>query len=134
MAIDPTEQSIADLAADAATNAEPVVMLNLLNFAGVDGAASYQRYATEVQPFLASVGATVVHAGDVSRRIIGEPDDPTWDAVLVVRYPSRSAFLTMVTDPGYLEVHRHRAAALTSAELIATDPWPGLGQAPYDFT
>jgi uncharacterized protein (DUF1330 family) len=123
MAIDPTEQSLTDLATDAATNAEPIAMLNLLKFDGVDGAASYQRYAEEVQSFLASVGASVVYAGDVSRRVIGEADDPTWDAVLVVRYPSRAAFLAMVTDPGYLEIHRHREAALTSAELIATDPW-----------
>lgn len=123
MAIDPTEQSLAALVADSADDAGPVAMLNLLRFAGPDGAARYQRYAAEVQPHLAAVGATVVYAGDVSRRIIGEEADPTWDAVLVVSYPSRAAFLTMISTPEYQEVHRHREAALERAELIATVPW-----------
>lgn len=124
MAIDPTEEGVSGLAADAATTEEPVVMLNLLKFAGDEGAASYQRYAAAVQPLLESVGAALVYAGNVSRRIIGDDGAPTWDAIVVVRYPSRAAFLTMVTDPGYQEIHHHRAEALEYAELIATDPWP----------
>src|SRR5690348_758665 len=109
MAIDPTADSVASLADDAATNGDPVVMLNLLKFAGHDGAGSYQQYATAVQPFLESVGATLVYAGDVSRRIIGEADAPSWDAIVAVNYPSRTAFLSMVSDPGYQAIHHHRA-------------------------
>jgi hypothetical protein len=42
--------------------------------------------------------------------------------VLAVQYPSRSAFLSMVTDPDYLQVHAHRAAALADSRLIACTP------------
>ena len=48
------------------------------------------------------------------------PEPGEWDLVLAVRYPSRQAFVTMATDPGYLEIHAHREAALADSRLIAT--------------
>jgi hypothetical protein len=55
--------------------------------------------------------------------VIGEGLRPWWDAVLVVRYPTRQAFMDMVTGEGYADVHEHRSAALERAELIATSAW-----------
>ncbi|MCW2695248.1 MAG: hypothetical protein JWR62_333 [Modestobacter sp.] len=46
-----------------------------------------------------------------------------WDAVLLVRYPSRAAFSRMVADPEYQEVTVLRTRALTEAVLQATSPW-----------
>ena len=123
MAIDPTEQSLAAFAADAAEDAGPIVMINLLKYDGVDGAASYQQYADAVAPHLTSVGATVLYAGDVSRRVIGDEGAVEWDAVLAVQYPSRRAFLTMIENPEYQAIHHYRAEALETSELIATAPW-----------
>jgi uncharacterized protein (DUF1330 family) len=124
MAIEPSEEALAAFAADAAEDASPIVMLNLLKYTGPDGAASYQRYADAVVPHLTAVGATVLYAGDVSRRVIGDERAVEWDAVLAVQYPSRAAFLAMVSNPEYLAIHHHRAEALETSELIATVPWP----------
>lgn len=122
-AIEPNETQLATLLQAAADNDEPVVMINLLQF-GPDGADSYQRYATEVKPFLESVGATVVYAGEASHVVAGDIDKPWWDAIVVVRYPSRAAFVSMATNPDYHEqAHVHRAAALQGTHLIATEPW-----------
>lgn len=122
-AIEPNPAQRATLSEAAANNQEPVVMVNLLQF-GPDGAASYQRYAKEVQPYLDSVDAKVVYAGDASHVVAGDIDRPWWDAIVVVRYPSRAAFVEMVTNPRYHEnAHVHRAAALDSTHLIATEPW-----------
>ncbi len=122
--IEPSPAQRETLVGAAANNPEPVVMINLLQFKP-DGAASYQRYAKEVQPYLDSVEATVVYAGDASHVVAGDIDRPWWDAIVVVRYPSRAAFLSMVTNPAYFEnAHVHRAAALDSTHLIATQPWP----------
>ncbi|ETW24743.1 DUF1330 domain-containing protein [Mycobacterium gastri] len=122
--IEPSPAQRTTLIKTAVNNPEPVVMINLLQF-GPDGAASYQRYAKEVQPYLDSVEATVVYAGDASHVVAGDIDRPWWDAIVVVRYPSRAAFVAMVTNPGYHEnAHVHRAAALESTHLIATEPWP----------
>ncbi|WP_231980651.1 MULTISPECIES: DUF1330 domain-containing protein [unclassified Mycobacterium] len=122
-AIEPNEGQLATLVAAASDNDSPVVMINLLQFKQ-DGAAHYQRYAKEVQPFLESVGATLVYAGDASHVVAGDLDRPFWDAIVVVRYPSRAAFVSMATNPEYYErAHVHRAAALHSTHLVATDPW-----------
>ena len=123
MAIEPTEQSLAAFAADAGADAGPIVMINLLKFDGADGAASYEQYAVAVMPHLESVGATVLYAGDVSRRLIGDEGAIEWDSILAVQYPSRSAFLTMITNPEYQAIHHHRSEALETSELIATVPW-----------
>jgi len=121
-AIDPTAEQVAALVAAAQDDPAPVVMINLLKFAR-DGVASYERYGTEVQPHLDKVGASVVYAGNASEVVIGEEPAAWWDAIVVVRYPSRAAFVAMATSPGYQEVAVHRASALVDSKLIATSPW-----------
>jgi uncharacterized protein (DUF1330 family) len=101
---------------------QPVVMINLLQFKP-GGAAHYERYAREVGPHLAAVGARALYAGVDPAVLIGEGPRPWWDAILVVEYPSPTAFVEMVTDEAYAEVHAHRAAAIERAELIATNAW-----------
>ena len=106
----------------------PVVMLNLLRFKeradGIDaadaisGAEAYERYGAAVTTFLARAGGRVLFAAQPHECVIG-PEAAEWDLVLAVEYPSRQAFLEMVGDSGYLEIHRHRAAALADSRLIA---------------
>jgi uncharacterized protein (DUF1330 family) len=71
-----------------------------------------------VQRFLDAAGGRVVLATVANESVIG-PYDGEWDMVLAVEYPSRMAFLEMISDPGYLEIHAHRAAALADSRLIA---------------
>jgi uncharacterized protein (DUF1330 family) len=105
--------------------AEPVVMINLLQFKQPDGVEHYKLYAQGVVVHLEGVGGRVLYSGGARAFVIGEGERPWWDAILVVEYPSPAAFLKMVADPDYLEVHKHREAALDRAELIATSRWLG---------
>lgn len=50
-------------------------------------------------------------------------DGQAWDAVLLVKYPSRQAFCAMVADPAYQQVTRLRTVALQEAVLQPTVPW-----------
>jgi uncharacterized protein (DUF1330 family) len=102
---------------------EPIAMVNLLRFNQPDGAEHYERYAREVQSHLERVGATPIYTGTAEALVIGESVRPWWDVIIVVRYPTRQAFVDMVTGEGYAEVHEHRAAALERTELIATSAW-----------
>ena len=99
----------------------PVVMLNLLRFkeGGRDG---YAEYAREIRPFLEVVRAEVLYMGDCSTALVA-PEDYDWDAVLVVRYPSREAFSRMVANHDYQEITSLRTDALEEAVLQATVPW-----------
>ncbi len=73
-------------------------------------------------PFLLKVGGQPLYAGDGSTALVAEPGQ-AWDAVLLVRYPSRAAFLQMVADPEYQRISHLRTAALHEAVLQATSPW-----------
>lgn len=131
MTIEPTPEQFQRLAAS--EDQGPVVMVNLLRFKpradGIDaedritGVEAYGRYAAAVNPFLARAGGRVLFAAEPQESVIG-PEHGEWDLVLAVEYPSRSAFLEMTTDAGYLAVHGHRAAALADSRLIACKSVP----------
>ena len=122
MGIDPRGADLKRLLAE--DPGGPVVMLNLLRFAqgGRDSYAAYARVLSET--FLPRYGAQVLYAGDGSTVLAAEPGQE-WDAVLLVRYPSRAAFSRMVADPEYQQVTHLRSEALTEAVLQATVPWGG---------
>ena len=101
----------------------PVVMVNLLKFNQGGGHERYLQYAREVGPYLQKVGASVRYGGTAPVYVIGDGERPWWEAILVVEYPTPSAFVEMVRDPGYQQVHQHRAAALERGDLIATSTW-----------
>jgi uncharacterized protein (DUF1330 family) len=104
----------------------PVVMLNLLRFAPEGGRESYAKYAAALrESYLDKYGAEVIYAGQGSTAIVAEPGQ-AWDAVLLVRYPSRAAFSRMVADPDYQQFTHFRTEALTEAVLQATVPVESL--------
>jgi uncharacterized protein (DUF1330 family) len=104
----------------------PVVMLNLLRFLPDGGRAGYAQYVEHFRRTAAPFGAEVLYAGDGSTALVAEPGQ-SWDAVLLVRYPSRQAFSDMVRDPAYGEGSSLRTQALKEAVLQATVPWTGTG-------
>ncbi len=121
MAVDPRGTDLKQYLAD--DPGGPVVMLNLLRFKADGGRELYDRYAKALgKTFLPKYGAEVLYAGDGSSVLVAE-EGQAWDAVLIVRYPSRAAFSEMVADPEYQEVTRFRTDALEEAVLQATVPW-----------
>ncbi len=123
----PSKDQIAELANS--THEGPIFMLNLLKFreqvdyadgeahAPCSGRAAYARYMHAIQPFLKSSGGALQNRWFPKHMIIG-PDDKQWHEVFVVEYPSKEAFLGMAMDPDYIEITRHRTAALEDSRLI----------------
>jgi uncharacterized protein (DUF1330 family) len=100
----------------------PFVMLNLLRFRRDGGRARYAEYAAATAPFLAGVGGEVVYLGDGHAALVAEAGQ-AWDAVLLVRYPSRDAFRRMISNPDYQRITHLRSEALAEAVLQPTTPW-----------
>ena len=100
----------------------PVVMLNLLRYAE-GGRESYEQYAEALRStFLPRYGGEILYAGEGSTVLVAEAGQD-WDAVLLIRYPTRQAFSRMVADSEYQQVTALRTRALTEAVLQATVPW-----------
>lgn len=120
MAVDPRGADLKRYLAEDAGG--PVVMLNLLRFRA-GGDETYGRYAARLQEtFLPRYGGRVLFAGRGSTVLVAE-EGQSWDAVVLVWYPSREAFSRMVADPEYQQVTALRTEALTEAVLQATAPW-----------
>jgi hypothetical protein len=54
--------------------------------------------------------------------LIGDSENDAWDLVALVSYPSRSAFVDMVTSPKYEQAHEHRARGLDRTVLLPCEP------------
>lgn len=119
MPVDPTGRDLKRLLSE--DPGGPCVMLNLLKMRE-GGRASYEQYAERIRPFLAEVGAQVLYVGDCSTVLVA-PQGHDWDAILLVRYPTRQAFSQMVANPEYQKITGLRTAALSDAVLQATVPW-----------
>ncbi|MES9537483.1 MULTISPECIES: DUF1330 domain-containing protein [unclassified Actinomadura] len=117
MAVDPTGAGLKRFLAE--DPGGPVVMLNLLRFRE-GGEKSYARYSKALGgDILARYGAEVLYYGKGSTALVAE-DGQSWDAVLLVRYPSREVFSRMVADPDFQAVAHFRSEALSEAVLQAT--------------
>ena len=80
-------------------------------------------------------GGYPVYAGDLGRNLLEfKPEVDDWNRLLVVRYPSRRAFMDLVTDPAYAPVLPYKLMALSvvlspSAEELVIPPLPLAGGA-----
>jgi uncharacterized protein (DUF1330 family) len=63
-------------------------------------------------------GGKVLWLGKVDQTLIGPVDD-TWDAVALVQYPSRKAFIEMTSTKEYDSAHEHRESGLERTRLFA---------------
>ncbi len=127
MSITPNPEQFQKLAQ--APDNGPVVMLNLLKFKdraegeSGSGEEAYGRYAEAVSKMLETRGARMVWAGRPRQVLIGGAADE-WDIVALVEYPSRKAFIEMVSSVEYQKIHIHREAGLERTVLLACEAAP----------
>jgi uncharacterized protein (DUF1330 family) len=104
----------------------PVVMVNLVRFRkrAADGNGTgwdaYLRYSEAAMPLIKARGGTVLWAGKAEGVAYGNGGANRWDYVVLVRYPSRGAFLDMMTSPDYAKANVHRENAVDDHVIIAS--------------
>lgn len=101
----------------------PLVLVQLLRF-NQGGRERYLEYSAAAQRLLTDVGAQILYAGECTEPLLA-PQAGSWDAVVLVRYPSRAAYLEMLALPAYQEIAPLRRAALREAALLPMNDWPG---------
>jgi hypothetical protein len=109
----------------------PIWMVNLMKYRAVadygdsSAAAISGREADDLYApleVLTDIGAEVVFVADVDQQLLG--DDPVWDRVGVVKYPSRRAFIDMQRRPDFLARHVHKDAGMERTIVMGCRPMP----------
>lgn len=126
-----------------ADDGQPVYMLNLMrylpqlrplpevaDFTGTPEQAN-AYYEEHVIPVLFRLGAYPLFASSMQGVLSGaqsstnlitfDPAIDNWDSVLVIRYPSRRAFLTLISDPEYARYVPFKAASV----MVGLSPMKG---------
>ena len=107
----------------------PVWMVNLMRYKawavyadGRESTLTGRQADDEYTPLgpLAAVGAEVVFAADVVDQFIGE--EPTWDRIAVVRYPTRASFIAMQEREDFRRAHEHKEAGMAETIVMGGQP------------
>ena len=103
----------------------PVTMLNLMRFRerSLDGNGSgwdaYLRYSRLTIKLIKAQGGTIIWTGDAEAVALGVPERHRWDYVALVRYPSRAAFLAMMSSPDYAAANVERENGCADHAIVA---------------
>lgn len=126
--LNPSREQLANFA-QAMPDGQPILMLNLLRYheqaayptgsehSPCSGRKAYARYSRTALAKVQGVGGGVEVMVQARAALIAPPGEH-WDEVLLVRYPSKEAFLSMLADGEYQAATVHRTAALADSRLI----------------
>lgn len=75
------------------------------------GREAYQQYAKVALPKIIELGGSLAYRGECDHQFVGASSQD-YDELIVVRYPSRRAYLSMFHSPEYQAAIMHRKAGL----------------------
>ena len=138
----PTEEQIATL--QSLPMDTPIAALNLFKLneraqyrpedpefgtpdADVSGREAFDRYLAKAGAMLQNLGGRTVFASSIEQVMMG-PDALDFDLAAVMYFPTRSAFVAMMSDPDFQSSARHRYAGLAKHNMmhLAGDPFTDL--------
>jgi uncharacterized protein (DUF1330 family) len=132
-------RAVLDELSKSVPDGQPIVMVNLLRYRAqaayppgtvqesITGRQAYERYGQRALRHLMKVGGRPIWRADVRGSPIAPPGE-RWDEIILVRYPSRSAFERMITSPEYQADVIHRTAALEDSRLFASTSPQRIGR------
>ena len=115
----PTDKQLKQL--EALPDEGPVVMLNLVKLKPEIDLESLAKYWLGATKLLERFGGKLIYFGMYEMPVIGEGKEK-WDAVALVMYPSREAFLKMYRSQEYQDLAPYRNEELFDSRLWATKP------------
>lgn len=96
---------------------QPVVMLNGLRFRDDTSRQQYEAYLRHLIQAVRDLGGDLIFYGIGSTTLTTAEG---YDAIMLMRYPSRRAFVQMLRDPQFQRITELRTYALCEALLQAT--------------
>ena len=99
-------------------NEGPVAMLNLVKYRNHEAYAEYGKLTGKL---VAEHGGRLLWAGTVAEVALDEGGDTDWDFAAIVLYPSRQAFIDLVTSEQYLDANEVRRRGIVKHVVLAAD-------------
>ncbi len=96
----------------------PVAMLNLVKYRNREAYGEYGRLTGKL---VAEHGGRMLWAGSVTEVALDDGGDTDWDFAAIVVYPSRQAFIDLVTSEQYLDANEVRRTAVVKHVVLAAD-------------
>ena len=91
------------------------------NAIGRSGREAYQEYGLVAFPKIIGMGGSLVYKGTCDHQFVGD-ESQNYDDLIIVRYPSRRAYLEMFNSTEYQEAIKHRKAGLEYRVLHESTP------------
>ncbi|MGH8194778.1 MAG: SgcJ/EcaC family oxidoreductase [Woeseiaceae bacterium] len=122
-AIVPDDDSLSTLRSHPAYADGPVVFVNLLDFGSAEAQTKYlTEYAAPAIQVISAYGGSLLWAGAIHQQLVGDAGGE-WDYAVLVRWPSRAAFLSAVESDEYRPLHEVRRETLRSTSImVASQP------------
>lgn len=83
------------------------------------GRDAFQRYADVSVPSMQAAGGTFLAVAPFAGSLLGEEQD--WDLVAIGQYPGLAAFISLYTNPAYVDAFRHRTAAVSNQSVVVME-------------
>ena len=107
-----------------------VTMVHLLRFkeraeypdgreTDLTGAEAYAVYRGRLAQHVTSAGGRLIFLGRVRHLVLGQVEE-LWDEVMIVKFPSKEAYVEVISAPEIAEWGEHRRAGLAGQLLMAT--------------
>ena len=96
----------------------PVAMLNLVKYRNRE---AYGEYGKLTGKLVAEHGGRMLWAGTVAEVALDEGGDTDWDFAAIILYPSRQAFIDLVTSAQYLDANEVRRRGIVKHVVLAAD-------------
>ena len=100
------------------TSEGPVAMLNLVKYRD---RKAYGEYGKLTGKLVAEHGGKMLWAGAVAEVALDEGGDTDWDFAAVVLYPSRQAFIDLITSEQYLDANETRRRGAVKHVVLAAN-------------
>ncbi len=85
----------------------------------VSGRDAFQRYADVSVPSMDKAGGAFLAVGPFAGSLFGQDQD--WDLIAIGKYPNLDAFMSLYSNPEYIQAFRHRTAAVAKQVVVAVD-------------
>ena len=129
---EPTDSQLREISE--ADQESPFDMINLIKYRSVaiyeseadnafgrSGREAYQEYGMVAFSKIIGMGGSLVYRGTCDHHFVGD-ESQNYDDLIIVRYPSRRAYLEMFNSTEYQEAIKHRKAGLEYRVLHESTP------------